>query len=229
MTDYYDAFMLSAGQDFIKINTTKTPYKYENKLENTLHNDLVDAWSQIIKLYINNHIGKHNLEQIYKFDTFALYIGNLYSACKDSGAFNTQRYNCIGAVPVAGPSQSSTYIPVIPRTYGIPKRAKQPELGIMFIRYLLGFTRTYSSESMGFCNDYLLAVGSRILTISSSKYKIPNIGAIDYLKKGKYENLCNKLVTAENQNITSVLKSNIRTIDASIDKINEAFKSTKFN
>lgn len=228
MTDYYDTFMLSAGEDFAGIDMSETPYKCVNELGNTLNNSLVKAWSQINQLYSEKLVENYSSEKVYKFDTVGLYTGNLYNACKDSGAFDSKQYNYISAVPVAGPSQSSAYNPIIPRAYGTPHKAKEPDLGIMFIRYLLGFTRTYSSESMGFCNGYLGTVGMRTMN-SSLKAIIPNMGVIDYTKDGNYKNLCNKLVRAENQSIESILNSNKSTISAPIERINKDFQSIKFN
>lgn len=233
MTYYYDVFMLSAGKDFASINRLQTPYRCENKPENTVGHNLVQAWSHINKLYSDKLVEKYDSKKVYNFDKVALYTGRVYSSFKHSAEFDVTQSKNIGAVPVAGQKGGVEYNPVKPRAYGTPLKAKEPALGIMFIRYLLAMTTSSSmakkvNAKSVFLNDKIETTYKCIMS-GSHRIKISNAGILDFLLVGNYDRWCTDLTTKTNESVESILKARKNTNKSIINRINKKFQQIKAN
>ena len=134
--------------------------------------------------------------------------------------------NSVNAVPVAAEKQSGAYVPYRPKNWGVAKGSKNPEGAAYFLRYYLDsencdFDNTFLNSQCREVFDFIVAKGTK------RKAKL-GAGAIDFVGANNYANMLSRLVTSTSANITTVINSNVGTVEAAVKRINkELEKSAK--
>ena len=147
-----------------------------------------------------------------------LFTAISYGLYNEGNWFQNNFAKNLEAVPVAGPT-STTYTPVRPKVWGVPKKAKNPEGAAYFLRYFLdtsalNFDSTFHNKQFG--EVY------KIITKSSAKKTVMHgSGVADYVESGTYSKICNALVATSPQNITNQLNSKKGSVQTGIARANK--------
>lgn len=212
----YDLYMYSAGIDF----TEKTEQGISSNIKSLSSNPLfTSAWENIKDLKSKNYIVGFNLndfndKKIGMISTFALGL------CKESSYFGNGKIsvNDIEAVPIAGPTQNSGYIPYLPTYWGITKYAQNSEGAAYFLKFLLDCDNL-ETDGM-FYNSQFKQV-FKIITDKRQNNLKPVIGrsVINYKEESKYSELCNLIVNSSSNSWDKALSDFEIDINQNIQQI----------
>lgn len=210
-TQGFDVFMNSAGLDFVDYDPVKATFTNNIGVKNEA---LVTAWTEAAELNTAGAATGYDLTgfQQGKVGMFSAIAYGLYNQGSWLDVQNNAAHKNMMAVPVAGPSQSEAYIPVRPKTWGVPKGAKNIQGAAYFIRYYLD-PSTIDMSSTFYSKQYEEVFN--IITAESAKKRTMNgQGIADYVSDGTYSKICNELTGSTVANINTVLnkyKGNVNT------------------
>ena len=219
-----DLYMLSAGVDFASYNPTKGEFVSlldDTKVRPTIENSWKALQEATNKELITTKFdisgfrqGKYGFMSIICF-TFYNQGGHLDGV--DGGIQN------IEAVPVAGPTQSSAYIPFRPKAWGVAKGADNVEGAAYFIRYFLD-PKTIDMDST-FWHKQFKEVFNIITDKNARKMVQVGYGITDYSNgRGTYDAIVNELATATVGQAPTIINKHKGKINISIKRANAAIE-----
>lgn len=216
----YDLYMLSAGADFVKYDGSK----YTNQLGSVKGTSmLTKAWTEVAKLKQEDVLIAWDLSKVQQYQV-GLFTAIAYGFYKEGDWFQSSFAKNLEAVPVAGPT-STTYTPVRPKCWGVPKKAKNPEGAAYFLRYFLD-TSAFNFDST-FHNKQFAEVYKIVTKSSAKKTVMHGSGVTDYVEANTYSNLCSALSNSSPQTITNQLNSKKGSVDTGINRANKDLKRIK--
>ena len=210
----FDLYMLSAGVDFAKYDGSK----YTNQLGSVKGTSLLtQAWMEAAELKQEEVLTGWDLTNVQQ-GKVGLFTAISYGLYNEGNWFQNNFAKNLEAVPVAGPT-STTYTPVRPKVWGVPKKAKNPEGAAYFLRYFLdtsalNFDSTFHNKQFG-------EVYKIITKTSAKKTVMHGSGVADYVESGTYSKICNALVATSPQNITNQLNSKKGSVQTGIARANK--------
>ena len=122
------------------------------------------------------------------------------------------------AVPMAGPTQDTAYVPTRPKAWGVAKGAKNPEGAAYFLRYFLDPAN--SNMNGTFYNSQFGEVFNIISKASTKKSIKVASGVIEYSSSGAYSTLQTDLSNATPSQINTVLNSKNGIINNAVNRAN---------
>lgn len=214
---HFDMFMLSAGLDFADYDGKKFTNNIGSAKADSL---LVKSWQAAAKLNENGlsygwDIAKVRQGKVGLFTTIAygLYNEGNFAFDEMPGGFEA-----INVVPVAGPKGKTAYTPSNPKTWGVPKGAKNIEGAAYFLRYWLDIKNCDMDST--FINKQSKEVFDIITNSKFKKRTRIGMGAVNYVTDKTYEQICYVLNQTTSANIATVLNSKKGSIEAGITKAN---------
>ena len=212
----YGLQMYSAGVDFVTYNG-KT---FSNSLTSLNSSSMiVKAWESVASF--GNSVVEWDRRNFAagKIGLFTTIAFDMYKEGDGFPSIDGVNVNNFEAVPVAGPKGKTAYVPCNPKCWGIAKGAKNPEGAAYFLRYFLDT----SGFNMGgtFFRSQFKTVFDKITSSSSKKAIMYGQGVVDYIAKGKYTNLTQKLKSTSPGNVKSQLDAAKGTIDSGMKRANK--------
>lgn len=213
-----DLYMLSAGQDF----ATYDGKQFTNKLGSVdASNTLTKAWQEVATLnqakacigwdltrVLNGKVG------LFTSIAYGMYNEGNWGFDNIPGGFSS-----IEVVPVAGPSQSSSSTPSRPKTWGVPKGAKNPEGAAYFLRYWLDISNCDMDKT--FITSQAKEVFDIISAKSYKKTYMYGSGVTDYVTAGTYKGICDSLFNATPANVTTIMNSKAGSVKTGVNRANK--------
>ena len=219
-----DVYMHSAGQDFVSYNGKQ----YTNILRSGKYNPLlVQSWSELASFYADKSVGTWGITDTSTGKcalTTAIAYG-LYNAQGNGAWYTANQGSSLRAVPVAGPKGGTAYTPLRPKTWGVPKSAKNPEGAAYFLRYFLD-VKNFNFDG-SFHNSNFKEVYNIITNPKAKKSIMYGWGVANYVDTSLYSNILSALSGAQSQNVTSVLDQVATALNTPIDKANKDLKKIK--
>lgn len=217
-----DVYMHSAGQDFVSYDGKQ----FKNLLSDTkkINPLLVSAWAELAQFYADKAVGGWNITDT-STGKCALTTSIAYGLYSNTDWYNASAAKQINAVPVAGPKGKTAYTPVRPKTWGVPKNAKNPKGAAYFLRYFLDVS-TYNFDSTFYHNNFK-EVFNTVTKSGAKKSIMYGWGVSDYVTAGTYNIITGALVSAQPQNITSILDQASGTLNSPVERANKALKQVK--
>lgn len=214
----HDVMMLSAGVDFVKYSNGK----FTNVLGSVAGNSLLTkSWSEVATLVGENALTQWDLSSVQqgKVGLFSAIAYGMYS--EGTWEFNNLPggANSMEAVPVAGPTQSTAYVPARYKTWGVGRGAKNPEGAAYFLRYWLD-TANYDTSST-FVNKQFQKVFEYVTKPSTKKQLRLGAGVTNYVTSNTYEKILGEVAKTTPANITTTLNSMKGRVDAGVNKANK--------
>ena len=216
-----DVFMHSAGQDFVSYDGSQFNNLASGATSGSL---LTSAWAEVATLNSENLIGVWNINDVVTGKS-ALNTAITYGLYKEGNWYNESVGATLNAVPVAGPKGETAYTPVKPKTWGVPKTAKNAKGAAYFLRYFLD-TSEFDFDST-FYNNNFKEVFNTVTSSSAKKSIMYGSGVSDYIDSTTYKTVCNALVGAPPQNVTSVLNQVGSYISSTIVRANKDLAKIK--
>ena len=212
-----DAFMHSAGEDFVSYNGSQFTSNINSVQESS---NLVKAWQEMAKLNASSSFTCWDTN-LFNQGKVGLFTANAYGLRKDSGWFDNTRggYANLQAVPVAGPKNQTAYTPTRNKLWGTAKHAPNPEGAAYFLRYFLDGTNYNQSDV--FCNTQFSTVFDLISSKTAKKSVMYGQGVTDYIKADNYSYITNKIVAATPANVANIIDANKNAILNSLDRVNK--------
>ncbi len=217
-TQGFDIFMNSAGLDFVDYDPVKSTFT--NNIA-TKNEQIIAAWTEAVTLATAQATTGYDLSG-FQQGKIAMLSGIAYGLCNESNWLNINNnamHKTYEAVPVAGPTQSTSYTPVRPKVWGVPKGAKNAEGAAYFIRYYLDPKNTDMSSA--FYNKQYEDVFNIITAKSAKKRVMYGQGIADYVTDGTYNKICNELNKSTATNLNTVLNKYKSTVDNNITRANK--------
>ncbi len=216
-----DLNMLSAGVDFAKYDADKAQFvsllddpKVRPQIENAWKALQEATNKELITTFFDIYgfrMGKYGFMDII---TFTLYNQGGHHDGIEGGIDN------IEAVPLAGPTQSTAYVPLRAKAWGVAKGAKNVEGAAYFIRYYLD-PKTFDMSST-FHHKQFEEVFN-IVTKSDKKITLVGLGVTDYSNgTGTYNKICNELASATVGQAPTIINKNKGKIENSLKRANSA-------
>ncbi len=223
---FYDTYMLSAGEDFVTYNGKQ----YTNKLVKLKETELITkAWMEVNKLKSDICLsGVETLDKLIdnnQLTKIGLVTAISYCMNNESGLLTSDFAKTLEAVPVAGPKGGTAYTPVKPVCWGIPKKAKNVEGAAYFLRYFLDVSNY--NQSSTFHIKQFETVFKAITSDTTKKTVAYGCGVSDYIYQGNYSKICDDLVTADPTKVSYVLNSRAATITEAITRANKDIARVK--
>ena len=216
----YDVFMHSAGQDFVSYDGKQ----FKNLLGGTKANQLlVNAWTEVAKLNTDGAIDTWSTD--FASGKIAMMTGIAYGLYNEGNWFTEAVGKTLEAVPVAGPKGKTAYTPIRPKTWGIPKKAKNAEGAAYFLRYFLD-TSAFNFSST-FYNKQFGEVFNTITKVSAKKSVMFGWGVSDYITPDNYNTICSELKKTSAKDIPSVIDAVGGTINSPVSRANKDLKKVK--
>ncbi len=220
---HIDLMMLSAGTDLVK-------YDGKNTFTNMVKKDtslLNQAWRETCKLYEQKLVTDWQLVQVKNgqvglFTTIAYGMWNEADWDFKSLPGGAESVHC---VPVAGPTQSTAYVPYRAKTWGIAKGAKNVEGAAYFLRYFLDEKNIDFKSS--FLNSQCKEVFDIITKKTTKKQPRTGYGAVNFVSANTYEQILISLSSSTSANVPTVLNAYSGKIDASLNRVNKEIKNIK--
>ncbi len=211
-----DLFMCSAGEDFATYNGQSFTNKLKDVKDNSL---LVKAWKTAAELNKSGVLSSWSLDAV-KSGKVGIFSAATWGLCNESGWFDSVvgGYGALQAVPIAGPAGKTAYTPIKPMLWGVAKNAKNPEGAAYFLRFFLDVSNI--SLSATFYNRQFETVYQKVTAITAKKKIMIGVGITDYLKSGKYLELCNELVSSNISKVFNLLTEDNKELNISIEKAN---------
>ena len=215
-----DVFMHSAGQDFVSYDGKQ----FKNLLGGSKSNQLlINAWTEVAKLQADGAIGGWSTD--FASGKIAMMTGIAYGLYKEGDWFTEAVGKSLEAVPVAGPKGKTAYTPIRPKTWGVPKRAKNAEGAAYFLRYFLD-TSAFDFSST-FYNKQFGEVFNIITKPSAKKSVMFGWGITDYITPNKYNEVCSALAKSSAKDIRSKIDQAGSTINSPVSRANKDLKKVK--
>ncbi len=221
----YDLFMLSAGADFCSYDGKQ----FTNNISSLNGNStLIKAWTTLTDMRQAGLTAKFDFQGLPK-GTAGMMSAISYGLYKDGDWFKASDVNdksgLVEAVPMAGPSASTSYTPLAPKTWGVAKGSDNVEGAAYFLRYWLdpsncNMASTFYTKQFKEVFDKVTAKGSKRKVVVSS-------GAIDYVRSWKYDTICTEIYNSSTQNVLSKVNSVKNDIDLSIKQANKGLSRIK--
>ena len=163
----------------------------------------------------------------------ALFTSIAYQGFKVSKVFRNEKgeptvqggIENIECVPIAGPTQSTAYTPVMAKSWANPKGSKNPEGAAYFLRFFLDVSNT-DYENL-FHNNQIKEVYNTICDRKAKKQITYEKGVVSFTNKDLYKNIVTELKFATPANIKQKLDSHKKTINAPIKQANNALSRIK--
>lgn len=216
----YDIFMHSAGLDFVDYDPVKATFTNNIGAKNE---QIIAAWTEMAELTAAKATSAYDVKNfkagkvgLLTAIAFGLYTNGWFDAKVDT------IQNISQAVPVAGPTQSDSYIPVRPKCWGVAKGAKNVQGAAYFIRYYLDSTTLNMSST--FHNKQYEEVFNIITSENARKRVMNGEGIADYVTEGNYSKICSALNTSTAANLNTVLNKYKGTINSSVNRANKALE-----
>ena len=216
-----DVFMHSAGQDFVSYDGSQFNNLASGATSGSL---LTSAWAEVATLNSENLIGVWNINDVVTGKS-ALNTAITYGLYKEGNWYNESVGATLNAVPVAGPKGETAYTPVKPKTWGVPKTAKNAKGAAYFLRYFLD-TSEFDFDST-FYNNNFKEVFNIITNTKAKKSIMYGSGVSDYIDSTTYKTVCNALVSTPPQRVTSILNQVGGDISSSIVRANKDLAKIK--
>lgn len=216
-------FMYSAGQDFV----TYDGKQYKSTLDSLSSSSmLVKAWQQQASLYKDGICVGWDLNNVQQ-GKVGFFTAILYGMQKYAGFFASIAHTeaDIKAVPVASPKGSANYMPLCPKTWGVAKKAANPEGAAFFCRYWLDSKN--GNIDATFCNNQMKEVFKTITARNFKKKVMMARGIVDYVSTGKYDGLESKLTNSTPEQIVTALNSQKSTINTGMNRANKDLAKVK--
>ncbi len=215
--------MLSTGTDFISYDGKK----FTNNLNKATSSSLLtDAWRYLattndegLRTGWNAPLVEQGKVGLFTAIAYGLYNEGEWFDDIPGGAGKMQ------AVPVAGPKGKTAYNPVSIKSWGVGKKAKNPEGAAYFLRYYLDAKNIDMSST--FYNKQFEEVFNIITNKNAKKGILMGEGAADYVNSGVYGGLCNELNQTTAANVWQTLSKNKGRLDAGIKRANAELSRLK--
>ncbi len=214
----YDLFMLSAGQDFV----TYDGKQFKNQLGNVGGSSLLTkAWQAVAKLNEASLSTSWNLSQVQqgKVGLFTSIAYGMYNEGNWDFVDLPGGANSIEVVPVAGPKGKAAYTPYRPKTWGVPKGAKNVEGAAYFLRYWLDISNCDMDAT--FLNKQCKEVYNIITKKSHKKQARLGCGVTNYVTAGTYDSICSSLYQATSANVTTIMNSKKGQVNTGVTRANK--------
>ena len=223
---YYDTFMLSAGEDFIKYDGKQ----YITQLGTlTTNNLLTQTWMEVAKLQ-NDHcitaLEQSNYSE--QLEKTGIFTATSQIMNKESNLISSSIAKTLKAVPIAGPKGKIAYTPVRPVLCGIPKKAKNPEGAAYFLRYFLD-VNNYNHSSTFHTKQFEDVFKIINNTNKTKKYIAYGSGLCEYIEKGTYNKICNRLATITTTDMARTLNSQKNLVEQPKIRANKDLARIKVN
>lgn len=214
----YDLFMLSAGQDFVSYNGKQ----FKNQLGSVGSNSLLtEAWQAVAKLNESQLSTSWNLSQVQqgKVGLFTSIAYGMYNEGNWDFVDLPGGADSIEVVPVAGPKGDPAYTPYRPKTWGVPKGAKNVEGAAYFLRYWLDIDNCDMDAT--FLNKQCKKVYDIITKKSHKKQARTGCGVTNYVTANTYEGICNVLYSATPANVTTIINQKKGSVATGVTRANK--------
>lgn len=218
-----ELMMYSAGVDFVSYNGKE----FRNIMDDAAGKSLLTkAWQTVAEMKKSKTISDWNLRDTQQ-GKVGLFTSLVYGMYKDAAYFNAIPHssNDIKAVPVAGPKGGTAYTPVRPKTWGVAKKAKNPEGAAYFLRYFLDPNSCNMNST--FCNEQFSEVYKIITSTKTKKAVMLARGVVDSISKGTYADLCHKIGNASPSAVSTELNKVKGQVTAGVNRVNRDLKKVK--
>ena len=216
-----DLYMLSAGVDFADYNPDTAKFVSlldDAKVRPTIENSwkaLQEATNKelITTLFDISGFrqGKYGFMSII---CFTLYNQGGHLDGVDGGV------SAIEAVPLAGPTQATAYVPVRAKTWGVAKGADNVEGAAYFLRYYLD-PATVDMDSTFWHGQFKEVFN--IITKSNKKITLVGSGVVDYSNGiGTYNSICSELAAGTVGQAPTIINKHKGKINTSLTRANSA-------
>jgi len=221
----YDTYMQSTGTGFVKYNGKE----FINNMDDA---NILKAWTEFASVVEDMSVTSWDYKNI-AVGKVALFTSISYQGLRASKVFRDAKGNPtvqggienIECVPIAGPTQSSAYVPVMAKSWANPKGSKNPEGAAYFLRYFLDVANT-DYENL-FHNNQIKEVYNVICDKNAKKNITYGKGIVDYVESGLYNRITGTLKSTTSANIKTKLDSYKKSINAPIKQANKALKRMK--
>lgn len=220
----FGVFMHSAGLDFVDYDIEN--YTFTNNI-GLINDKLLTPWQEVMQ-----QTKEFTLSYKYDFEEFQQgKVGMLTTTVEglnkqyDWFDFeNNETHQNLEVVPVAGPTQVTTYTPVNAKVWCVPKTAKNEAAAAEFARFFLDPDNT-NMDSLFYNNQHKEVYD--IITANNAKKRINTGKAIaDYYSDGTYTKLCRELSNQYSPNFNTVLNKYKSDVNAGLSRANKQFAST---
>lgn len=218
-----ELMMYSAGVDFVSYDGKQ----FKNIMDNAASKSmLTKAWQTVAEMTNSKALSGWNLKDVQQ-GKVGLFTSILYGMYKGAAFFNEVPHSSsdIKAVPVAGPKGGTAYTPVRPKTWGVAKKAKNPEGAAYFLRYFLDVNNCDMSSS--FCNEQFREVYNKITSTNDKKAVMLAKGIVDYANKGTYATLCSKIANASSSAVSTELSKVKGQVTSGLNRANRDLQKVK--
>lgn len=218
-----ELMMYSAGVDFVSYNGKQ----FRNIMDDAASKSmLTKAWQTVAEMTNSKAISPWNLRDMQQ-GKVGLFTTIVYGMYKDAAYFNAIPHssNDIKAVPVAGPKGGTAYTPVRPKTWGVAKKAKNPEGAAYFLRYFLDVNSCDMSSS--FCNEQFREVYNKITSTNNKKAVMLARGIVDYANKGTYDTISRKISNATSSAVATELSKVKGQVTSGLNRANRDLQKVK--
>lgn len=215
--------MLTTGTDFISYDGKK----FTNNLDKVTSSSLLtDAWRYLatttdegLRTGWNAPLVEQGKVGLFTAIAYGLYNEGEWFDKIPGGAGKME------AVPVAGPKGKTAYNPVSIKSWGVGKKAKNPEGAAYFLRYYLDAKNIDMSST--FYNKQFEKVFNIITDKNAKKGILMGEGAADYANSGMYGALCNAMNQTTPANVWQTLSKSKGLLDAGIKRANAELSRLK--
>lgn len=215
----WDMMMFSAGENFVKYDGKQ----YTNNMDSK---NLLSAWRAFVDMKEQKLITSWDLINVQQ-GKVGLFSAIAYGMYNEGNFFTnlTGGYESVNAVPMAGPTQKTAYVPSRAKTWGRGKGSKNPEGAAYFLRYYLDVSNFNYEDS--FINKQCKEVFDIITAKKTKKVITISKGVMDYSAAGAYQSLINSLASSTTAQIQSVLSKQVGTVNSNIKRVNNELTRVK--
>lgn len=221
----YDTYMQSTGNGFVKYDGKQ----FTNNMDNPT---VLKSWTNFANVTSSGEVTGWDYKNIAA-GRVALFTSIAYQGFKVSKVFRNEKgeptvqggIENIECVPIAGPTQSTAYTPVMAKSWANPKGSKNPEGAAYFLRFFLDVSNT-DYENL-FHNNQIKEVYNTICDRKAKKQITYEKGVVSFTNKDLYKNIVTELKFATPANIKQKLDSHKKTINAPIKQANNALSRIK--
>lgn len=221
----YDTYMQSTGNGFVKYDGKQ----FTNNMSNPT---VLKAWTEFTTVCSNSEVTSWDYKNIAA-GKVALFASISYQGLRASKVFRNEKgdptvqggIENIECVPIAGPTQSTAYTPVMAKSWANPKGSKNPEGAAFFLRYFLDIANI-DYENI-FHNNQIKEVYNTICSKNAKKHITYEKGVVSFTDKNLYTTIVTALKFSTPANIKQKLDSYNKTINAPIKQANTALSRIK--
>ena len=215
-----DAYMYSTGSSFVKYDGKQ----YSNDMDNP---NVLKAWREFASLNEDVKVAVWDYKNIAA-GRVGLFESISYQGLRASKVFRNEKgqptiqggIENLECVPVAGPTQSSAYVPVRAKSWANAKNSKNPEGAAYFLRYFLDVRNT-DYENL-FHNNQIKEVYNIICDKNAKKYVTYAEGVVSYTNEKQYSTIVDALGNSSAANMQTTLDKYKNAVNAPIKQANKA-------